>query len=107
MENSDKSPGSSEVNRPSLESLISDLLNSDSERYEEQAKELIDVGFLEVRCGNTSVEYSFSENRFCYSYKDLEDGSIQEGEILSPLLYEDQIHTLKFIFAQSEAEVRL
>ena len=107
MEYLDNSPGDSEVNPRSLESLICDLLDRDSGRYEEQANELLNTGFLNLRSGGVLIKYKISGDQFCYQYKSKTDGSVQESEILAPDERADQIATLKFIFAQSEAEVSL
>lgn len=89
----------------SLEALISEFLETQSIRYEAQAIELLSTGFLNIRLGEVSIKYKISGDQFCYQYRSKTDGSLQESEILAPEERADQISTLKFIFAQSEAEV--
>ena len=91
----------------SLENRISDFLKTESLRYEAQANELLNTGFLNLRSGGVLIKYKISGDQFCYQYKSKTDGSVQESEILAPDERADQIATLKFIFAQSEAEVSL
>ena len=91
----------------SLESSIIKLLESETPRYIEQAKEFIKSGLLNIQCGNVSIKYKFYGGQFSYQYNDKKDGSLQESELLAPDIYADQVETLKFIFAQSEAEVSL
>lgn len=91
----------------SLESSIIELLESESPRYLEQAKDFLSAGFLNIRCGKVSIKYKYSGDQFSYQYNDKRDGSLQESELLAPESYDDQIEILKFIFAQSEAEVSL
>ena len=91
----------------SLENRMSDFLKTESLRYEAQAEELLNTGFLNSRSGEVLIKYEISGDQFCYQYRSKTDGSLQESEILAPEERADQISTLKFIFAQSEAEVSL
>lgn len=91
----------------SLDGAISQLLSHESNRYLSQAQTLLETGFLKVTCNSVLIEYKISGDQFCYRFKNRIDGALQESEILSPELSEDQIEALKFIFAQSEAEASL
>lgn len=90
-----------------LEAKISQFLSRESSRYLGQAQTLLENGFLKITCNSVPIRYKFSGNQFSYQYNDKRDGSLQESELLAPDFYEDQVETLKFLFAQSEAEVSL
>ena len=91
----------------SLEDKISQLHSRESSRYLDQAQTLLENGFFKITCDSVPIKYKFSGDQFSYQYNDKRDGSLQESELLAPESYDDQIEILKFIFAQSEAEVSL
>lgn len=81
------------------------LLESQSSRFEMQATELLKSHELAVECNSVVISYKIKDGYFCYKYRNHSDGAFQESERLAPESPEDQMQSLIFMFALSEASV--
>mgnify|MGYP007032612641 CR=1 FL=1 len=81
------------------------LLQSDASRYHSQAIDLLRNERLEITCNSVVISYQVKNGSFIYKYRSHSDNSFQESEELAPEKLEDQIQSLIFMFALSEAEV--
>lgn len=85
--------------------LLAQLLKSDVSRYQSQALELLKNQKLEVICNSVVIHYQFKDGSFYYKFRSHSDGALQESEELAPETLEDQVESLIFMFALSEASV--
>ena len=84
---------------------LAELLQSDSSRYHAQAIELLRYEQLEITCNSVVISYQVKNGSFIYKYRNHSDNAIQESAELAPEKLEDQMQSLIFMFALSEAEV--
>lgn len=81
------------------------LLETQSSRYETQAIEFLENKKLDIQCNSVEINYRIKDGYFCYKYRNISDGALQESERLAPEDRNDQMQTLIFMFALSEAAV--
>jgi hypothetical protein len=81
------------------------LLESDSSRFEIQAAELLKIQTLDVQCNSVVIRYKIKDGYFYYKYRSHSDGALQESKTLAPENPQDQLQSLIFMFALSEAKV--
>jgi hypothetical protein len=81
------------------------LLESDSSRFEIQAAELLKIQTLDVQCNSVVIRYKIKDGYFYYKYRSHSDGALQESKTLAPEKPQDQLQSLIFMFALSEAKI--
>ena len=81
------------------------LLKSQTSRFEIQATKLLMSHELDVECNSVVIRYKINDGYFCYKYRSHSDSALQESVTMAPENPEEQMQSLIFMFALSEASV--